>query len=44
MADNQIEIIVFVDSAERLFLDLKVPDKKVLLMKPYLNERATFNW
>lgn len=42
MLDNPTELIVFFDSVERVFSDLKVPEKfKVTLVKPYLNERAS---
>src|SRR5208282_4027071 len=36
-----IDLINFLDSADRLFADLEVPlATRVILIKPYLNERA----
>ena len=41
MSDNPTELIVFFDSVERLFRELEVPQSiHVMLIKPYLNERA----
>ena len=41
MSDQPIDLINFLDSADRLFADLEVPiDLRVTLIKPYLNERA----
>src|SRR5664279_668917 len=41
MSDNPIELVVFFDSIERLFKELDVPQSlRVILLKPYLNERA----
>src|SRR5664279_2911785 len=42
MSDNPIELVVFFDSIERLFKELEVPQSlRVILLKPYLNERAS---
>src|SRR5664279_1098276 len=42
MSDNPIELVVFFDSIERLFKELDVPQSlRVILLKPYLNERAS---
>ena len=41
MSDQPIDLINFIDSADRLFAELEVPiDIRVTLIKPYLNERA----
>src|SRR5208282_4067661 len=41
MSDQPIDLINFIDSADRLFAELEVPiDIRVTLIKLYLNERA----
>ena len=41
MSDRPIDLINFIDSADRLFAELEVPlDIRVTLIKPCLNERA----
>ena len=41
MSDQPSDLIIFVDSADRLFLELEIPRTlRVILTKPYLNERA----
>ena len=41
MSDQPIDLIISLDSADRLFLELEIPRAlRVTLIKPYLNERA----
>jgi len=41
MTNEPIDLLLFFDQLERQFSDLKVPDDlKVMLIKPFLNDRA----